>query len=256
MQNLFSLKGHIALVTGASSGIGAHMAQTLAKAGAKVVVAARRKEKLDDVVSAIKASGGEAFAVAMDVQNSKTITAAFDAIENHFGVVDILLNNAGFGGDFTEVVNTDEANWDAVMGINLKGAWRVAQQTCIRLIAAGKSGSIINTTSIAAHGQAVGLSTYAISKTALLSLTKNLALEMAPHNIRVNAVSPGTFLTEMTAAEFNEDGSNDFAGEIPLGRVGDLKDMDGTFLLLASNAGNYITGVCIPVDGGHLIRSL
>jgi len=256
MSDRFSLKGKVALVTGASSGIGAHMAHTLACAGARVAVAGRRKERLDDVVARIKIAGGEAFAVSMDVQDKENINKAFDQIESHFGVVDVLMNNAGYGGEFTSVVDTTESQWDDVIDINLKGAWRVAQQTCKRLIAVGRSGSIINTTSIAAHGQAIGLSTYAISKTGLLALTNNLALEMAPHNIRVNAVSPGTFLTEMTSAEFNEDGSNDFAGEIPLGRVGELEDMDGTFLLLASNAGNYITGVCIPVDGGHLIRSL
>ena len=123
-------------------------------------------------------------------------------------------------------------------------------------MAADKPGSIINITSIAAHGQAVGISTYAVSKTGLLALNNNLALEMAPHNIRVNAVSPGTFLTEMTADEFAENGVSDFAKEIPLGRIGELKDLDGVFLLLASDAGCYLTGVCIPVDGGHLIRSL
>jgi len=256
ISELFSLKGKIALVTGASSGIGAHLAYTFANAGAKVAVAARRKDRLDQLVATIEIAGGEALAVAMDVQDSEAVDAGFGAIEKHFGVVDVLINNAGFAGAFSDVVDTSEAQWDAVMDINLKGAWRVAKQTCIRLIAADKPGSIINTTSIAAHGQAVGISTYAVSKTGLLALTRNLALEMAPHHIRVNAVSPGTFLTEMTAGEFSEGGASEFSKAIPLGRIGELKEMDGVFLLLASDAGSYMTGVCIPVDGGHLIRSL
>lgn len=256
MQDRFSLQGKVVLLTGASSGIGAHAAKMFAQAGARVVVTARRLQRLNQVVSDIEAQGGEALAVAMDVQDGQSVDAAFDQVAATLGTVDVLLNNAGYGGDTTLMVDTSEENWDAVMGTNLKGAWRVAKEAANRLLAAEKSGSIINITSIAAHGQSSGFSTYSSSKAALLSLTKTMALEMATHNIRVNALSPGTFPTEMTAGEFTEDGDNEHLKVIPMGRIGELEDLDGALLLLASEASAYITGVCIPVDGGHLVNSL
>ena len=256
MQDRFSLQGKVVLVTGASSGIGEHAANLFARAGARVAVAARRLSRLQQVVSDIESQGGEAMAVLMDVQKGESVRAAFDQVEAAFGTVDVLLNNAGYGGDTALLVDTSEENWDAVMDTNLKGAWQVAKEAAKRLLGKGKAGSIINITSIAAHGQAMQFSTYSASKAALLSLTKSQALEMAGHNVRVNAISPGTFLTEMTAAEFSDDGSLEGLQAIPMGRIGALEDLDGALLLLASDASSYITGVCIPVDGGHLVNSL
>ena len=195
-------------------------------------------------------------AVAMDVQDGESITTAFDQVEATFGSVDVLLNNAGYGGDNCTMADTSEENWDTVMETNLKGAWRVAREAAKRMLATENSGSIINITSIAAHGQAFGFSTYSASKSALLSLTRSQALELATYNIRVNAISPGTFLTEMTAGEFTEDGIHDGLNSIPMGRIGALEELDGALLLLASEASAYITGACIPVDGGHLVNSL
>lgn len=256
MTDKFSLNNKVALVTGASSGIGAHAAQLFATEGAKVVLTARRADRLEQLAQTIRDKGGEAIAVAMDVQDPASVIAAFDQAEASFGVVDVLLNNAGYGGQPQLMNEATEDNWNQVIGINLSGAWRVAKEAGARLVKAGKTGSIINTTSVAAHGQAPGSSTYGASKAGLLSLTKAQALELAPQGIRVNAVSPGTFATEMTADEFDENGVNKFAHVIPMKRTGDLEDMDGVFLLLASEAGRYITGVAIPVDGGHLLNSL
>lgn len=256
MKDHFSMQDKVVLVTGASSGIGGHAASMFAEAGAKVVVTARRVDRLNQLVADIQAQGGQAMAVAVDVQDSASVSAVFDQAEATYGVPDVLLNNAGYGGDTSAMVETTETNWDAVMAVNLKGAWRVASEAARRMLAVGKPGSIINITSIAAHGQAAGYSTYSASKSALLSLTKTQALELAADSIRVNAISPGTFPTEMTAGELTDDGDHEGLTPIPMGRIGRLEEMDGAMLLLASEASSYITGICIPVDGGHLVNSL
>ncbi|GMQ45721.1 SDR family NAD(P)-dependent oxidoreductase [Vibrio sp. 10N] len=256
MKDRFSLKGKTALVTGASSGIGAHIAKTFALAGCRVVLAARRSERLHQLVSDIQAQGGQAFAIEMDVSSTESVESAMHAATCEFGVPNIIVNNAGISGQFESVSHTDEAAMDQVFDVNFKGAWRVSKIACDRLIEANMPGSIINLISIAAHGHAAGISSYAMSKTALLSFTKNLALEVAEHGIRVNGVSPGTFQTEMTAAEYDEEGNNQFTPLPPIGREGKLSDLDGLFVFLASDASSFITGTCTPVDGGHLLRSL
>ncbi|MCJ2376126.1 SDR family oxidoreductase [Vibrio sp. ZSDZ34] len=256
MQNLFSLKGKTALITGASSGIGAHIAKTFALAGCNVIVAARRIERLDALVTELHQQGAKAYAVEMDVRDAASVHSAFELAHSQFGTPDIIINNAGISGEFQAVSDTCEEDMDRVFDVNFKGAWRVSKTACDRLIAQGKQGSIINLISIAAHGHAAGISSYAMSKTALLSLTKNLALEVAEHGIRVNAISPGTFHTEMTEAEYDDNGNNVFTDLPPLGREGKLSDLDGMFMFLASDASSFITGTCTPVDGGHLLRSL
>ena len=256
MKNRFSVEDKVIFITGASSGIGAHSAKMFAQEGAKVVCTARRSELIKELVEEIESAGGTAVDAVLDVQIRNSIEAAFDVAEEAFGGVDVLLNNAGYGGDTTAFVDTSEQNWDRIMEINLKGAWSVSQIAAQRMLAAKTSGSIINITSIAAHGQAMGFSTYSASKAALLSLTKSLALETAGQGLRVNAISPGTFLTEMTASEFAEDGQSEILAAIPMGRIGEVAELDGALLLFASAASAYITGACIPVDGGHLTQSL
>ena len=256
MRDMFSLEGKTALITGASSGIGAHVARTFASAGCHVVVAARRVDRLESLVAELKAQGAKASMVEMDVCNASSVARAFDIATSQFSTPDIIVNNAGVSGEFEPVCETLEQDMENVFDVNFKGAWRVSKTACERLIGEKKSGSIINVISIAAHGHAAGISSYAMSKTALLSFTKNLALEVADKGIRVNGISPGTFQTEMTAAEYDENGNNMFTNLPPLGREGNLSDLDGIFTFLASDASSFITGPCPPVDGGHLLRSL
>jgi len=251
-DNLFSLDGKIALVTGASSGLGYHFGKVMAKAGAQVVVAARRKEKLEQLVADIETHGGEAVAVQMDVTNKKSVGSAFDKIEKNVGVVEVLINNAGVAQTqfFTDV---EEADWDHVMNTNLKGAWRVASVCSNRLIAAGKPGSIINLSSILSLGTQTMQSVYAISKAGVSHMTHCMSAELMRHQIRVNAIAPGYFLSEMNEDFFKSEKGQAYVKTLPARRLGNHEELSGAVLLLASEAGSFITGVVLPVDGGHLV---
>ncbi len=255
MQNRFDLTGKIALVTGASSGLGAHFAAVLAEAGAKVVVAARRKEKLDALVAEIENDAGIALAIDMDVTSASSVAAALDQIESHFGRLDILVNNAGTAGS-RHCLKEDEANWDAIMDTNLKGAWRVAHAVANRCVEAGRPCSIINIASILGLRVGFGESTYAVSKAAVVQMTKALALELARKQIRVNALCPGYFATEMNSDYLHSDKGQAYLQGTTAGRMGQLDELSGPLLLLASEAGSFINGAAIPVDGGHLVGSL
>ena len=255
MQNRFDLTGKIALVTGASSGLGAHFAAVLAEAGAKVVVAARRKEKLDALVAEIEKNAGNALAIDMDVTSASSVAAALDKVEAHFGGLDILVNNAGTAGS-RHCLKEDEANWDAIMDTNLKGAWRVAHAVANRCVEAGRPCSIINIASILGLRVGFGESTYAVSKAAVVQMTKALALELARKQIRVNALCPGYFATEMNSDYLHSDKGQAYLQGTTAGRMGQLDELSGPLLLLASEAGSFINGAAIPVDGGHLVGSL
>ena len=255
MQNRFDLTGKIALVTGASSGLGAHFAAVLAEAGAKVVVAARRKEKLDALVAEIEKNAGNALAIDMDVTSASSVAAALDKVESHFGRLDILVNNAGTAGS-RHCLKEDEANWDAIMDTNLKGAWRVAHAVANRSVAAGRPCSIINIASILGLRVGFGESTYAVSKAAVVQMTKALALELARKQIRVNALCPGYFATEMNSDYLHSDKGQAYLQGTTAGRMGQLDELSGPLLLLASEAGSFINGAALPVDGGHLVGSL
>ena len=255
MQNRFDLTGKIALVTGASSGLGAHFAAVLAEAGAKVVVAARRKEKLDALVAEIENDAGIALAIDMDVTSASSVAAALDKVEAHFGGLDILVNNAGTAGS-RHCLKEDEANWDAIMDTNLKGAWRVAHAVANRCVEAGRPCSIINIASILGLRVGFGESTYAVSKAAVVQMTKALALELARKQIRVNALCPGYFATEMNSDYLHSDKGQAYLQGTTAGRMGQLDELSGPLLLLASEAGSFINGAAIPVDGGHLVGSL
>jgi len=242
-KNLFSLKGKVALVTGASSGLGKHFAKVLAAAGADVAVAARRTEKLDALVDEINASGAKAFATAMDVTSAASVDEALNNIENELGSVTTLINNAGVA-DSRHCLKVDEESWDFVMNTNLKGAWRIAQAVAQRCVNTGSSGSIVNIASILALRVGFGESSYATSKAALVQLTKSMALELGTKGVRVNAICPGYFSTEM----------NDTF--LAFKRAGNLEELNGPILMLCSDAGSFMTGAAIPVDGGHLLSSL
>jgi len=248
----FDMSGKVAMVTGASSGFGVHFAKIMAARGAKVVVAARRVERLEALVAEIKADGGEALAVAMDVTDSASIVEAFDQAEAVFGTVTVLANNAGIA-DVRSALKIGEDDWDRMIDTNLKGVWIAGQQAAQRMIAAGVSGSIVNTASILGLRVSYGQSSYSASKAAVIQLTKSMALEWAGKGVRVNAICPGYFLTEMTAEAFDSPEAQAFLNSSPAGRPGDMDEMSGPFLLLASDAGSYLHGVALPIDGGQSI---
>ncbi|MDB5970247.1 MAG: 2-deoxy-D-gluconate 3-dehydrogenase [Hydrocarboniphaga sp.] len=255
LNTSFSLQGRCALVTGASSGLGLHFALTLAEAGAVVVVAARRIDKLQRVVDEIAQRGGTAHAVAVDVVDSSSVTACFDRIAALGLVADVVINNAGTVSS-KPALQLSEAEWDAVVDTNLKGAWLVAQESARRLVAAKLGGAIINTTSILAERVAGGVAPYCASKAGLRHLTQALALEWARYGIRVNALAPGYIATDLNRDFLESELGQKMKARVPQRRFGQPAQLDGALLLLASDAGSYITGAYLPVDGGHLLSSL
>lgn len=255
METLFSLKGRTALVTGASSGLGQHFAKTLVKAGAKVALVARRTDRLSQFTDELKSMGATVSFHEMDVTKVETIVSALDQLEKELGLIDILVNNAGVANTLlaTEIV---ESEWDRVIDTNLKGAWLVAQQVAQRLIKQNQPGTIINISSIMGYRVAKAVSSYAASKAGLIQLTKSLALEWAKENIRVNAIAPGYFMTEMNKDFFEGNKEEGIVKNIPQRRIGRPEELSGSLLLLASNASSYMTGTTIVVDGGHMQSSL
>ncbi|MCW9034918.1 MAG: SDR family oxidoreductase [Rhodospirillales bacterium] len=255
MKNIHDLTGKTALITGASSGLGQSFAQTLARYGAKVVLAARRLDKLEDTVEAIKAAGGEAVAVVMDVTDPETVKEAFIQAEKAFGTMEIVIANAGVGPAGTTLEMSPE-NWSSVIDANLNGVWYVAQEAGRRMIEAKVSGSIVNTASILALRGRGGAPAYAASKAGVAHLTKVLALEWAEYGIRVNALAPGYFESDLNRNLLNSERGKKLIEGIPMKRTGEYEELDGALLLLSSGAGAFMTGVVIPVDGGHLVNSL
>lgn len=252
-SKLFDLSGEVALVTGASSGLGEQFAKVLAAHGASVVVAARRADRLAALVDTISGSGGKAHAVELDVADPGAIAGAFDAAEAAFGTVTILVNNAGIAGN-KPVFDITPDDWRKVMSVNLDGVWFAAQEAARRMKDAGRQGNIINIASVLSFRAARTVAAYAASKGAVLQLTRNLALEFARYDIRVNAIAPGYILTEINKEYFESDDSAPMIRRIPQRRIGDVSDLDGSLLLLASNkASGYMTGTTVVVDGGHLL---
>ena len=251
----FRLDGRTALVTGASSGLGRHFARTLAAAGAAVAVAARRADKLETLVAEITAEGGQARAVALDVTDVTSVRAAFAAIAAWRGAPGVIVNNAGVAVS-RPLLEQSETDWDGVLDTNLKGAWRVAQEGARRLVAAGQGGAVVNIASITGERVAGGVAPYCASKAALLQLTRAMALELAGHGIRVNAIAPGYVATELKRDFLASGAGQRLMARIPQKRFGEPSDLDGALLLLASDAGRFMTGSVIAVDGGHLVSSL
>ncbi len=251
----FQLEGKVALITGASSGFGNHFARVIAEAGAKVVVGARREDKLQTLVNDIKASGGDALAVAMDVTQVDSVAAAFDAAEQAFGTVNVLINNAGVAVP-KMVHKTSEADWDFVVDTNLKGAWIVAAEAARRMVSAGSGGAIVNISSVLGLATSLGHGVYSASKAGVIQLTKHMALELADKNIRVNAICPGYFKTEMNGEYFDSEAGKKYIASTPAKRLGEMNEMNAPLLLLASDASSFINGVALPIDGGHLLMSI
>ena len=251
LARLFSLDGRRVLVTGASSGLGRHFAQTLAAAGAEVLVAARREAPLQALVETIQASGGRARAFALDVTSRDDVCRVLDAV----GPLDVLVNNAGVS-DSQPLLDCDDGSWDRVLDTNLKGAWTVAQESARRMVAAGQGGSLINVTSILASRVAGAVGPYLAAKAGLAHLTRAMALELARHGIRVNALAPGYVMTDLNEAFLASDAGQKLRARIPSRRFSQPADLDGALLLLASDAGRGMSGSEVVVDGGHLCSSL
>ncbi len=255
IDSCFDVQGKTALVTGASSGFGAHFSKLLAAHGAKTVLAARRMDRLQDLVQDIRSKGGEAAAVSLDVTSAASVAAAFEAAEATFGPVTIVSNNAGVA-DSKWAVDIDEASWDFVVDTNLKGAWLVMKEAGTRMISAGTGGSIVNTASILGLRAARAISSYSASKAGVISLTESLALEWSRHGIRVNALCPGYFVTELNAEFFDTEEGQRYLKNTPAGRSGNIEELSAPFMLLASDAGSFINGTFFPVDGAHHIGNM
>jgi NAD(P)-dependent dehydrogenase (short-subunit alcohol dehydrogenase family) len=251
----FDLAGKCALITGASSGLGAHFARILSRAGAQTALAARRMAALDELAAEICIGGSTARAVSMDVLDRKSIETAVAFVESEIGPIDILVNNSGITVTAPLLDQTAE-QWDAVLDTNLRGAFLVGTEVARAMRGRGGSGTIINIGSILGVRQAGHLASYAVSKAGMLQLTKIMALELAPYSIRVNAIAPGYFDTELNHDFWSSPGGIAMLRRIPQRRVGNLADLDGPLMLLASDASRYMTGSVLTVDGGHLVGSL
>ncbi|PWC90702.1 2-deoxy-D-gluconate 3-dehydrogenase [Azospirillum sp. TSH100] len=249
------LTGRTALVTGASSGLGRHFAGALATAGARVALAARRTDALAETRAAIEAAGGSALTVAMDVTDPASVAAAVGEAWRALGRIDILVNNAGVTAT-RPFLDMGEEEWERVVDTNLTGCARVARAVAQRMRDDQRGGAIVNIASILGLRVAGQLSSYVAAKGGLVHLTKAMALELARYGIRVNALCPGYVETELNADFFASDAGKALIKRIPQRRLGRLADLDGPLLLLASDAGAYMTGSVLTVDGGHLVSSL
>ena len=252
--NHFRLDGRVVLVTGASSGLGAHFAQLLASVGARVAVAARRADKLQAVVDGVAAAGGQARALSLDVSDAASVRACFDELAS-WGAPDVVINNAGVTVT-RPLLEQTEADFDQVLDTNLKGCWLVATEAARRMVAAGKGGAIVNVASILGERVAGGVAPYAISKAGVIQATKAMALELARHRIRVNALLPGYVVTDLNRGFLQSEAGDKLRSRIPSRRFGEMSDLDGPLLLLASDAGAAMSGAAVAVDGAHLVSSL
>jgi 3-oxoacyl-[acyl-carrier protein] reductase len=252
MSDLFDVSKEIILITGASQGLGRQFARVLAAHGAAVVLAARQIGKLKSLEEEIRGRGGRAAAVAMDVTDTASIAGAIDAAEAALGPVTVLINNAGIAIEKLAVDQT-EADWDAVIGANLKGAYFAATEMARRMIAREQEGNIVNVASVLGLGVMKFLSPYTISKAGIVQATKVLALELAGSRIRVNALAPGYIDTEMNHDFWSTPSGEKLAKRIPQRRIGAESDLDGAIMLLASSASRYMTGSVVTVDGGFLL---
>jgi NAD(P)-dependent dehydrogenase (short-subunit alcohol dehydrogenase family) len=248
---LFDLKNRVALVTGASGGLGLRFAQVLAANGASVVLVARRAGKLKEAETAIEKAGGRALAVEADVLDRAAMNRAFDQAEAAFGTVDILVNNAGIAHS-TRAIDLTEHEWQGIIRTNLDAVFFWAQEGARRMIAANRKGAIVNIASVLGFGVSKGTIAYATAKAGVIQMTKALGLELAFKGVRVNAIAPGWFITDINRDYLQGAGAK-LTQEIPVGRFGKGGDLDGALLLLASDAGSYMAGTTIVVDGGQMV---
>jgi NAD(P)-dependent dehydrogenase (short-subunit alcohol dehydrogenase family) len=251
----FNLEGRVALVTGASSGLGRHFAETLSAAGCVVGMAARRLDKLTDIAETLEKQGGTAIPLQMDVTDSEAVEAGIERLTEAAGLPTILINNAGTAAPAPFLKATAEETAQ-VFALNQTAPWTVAQAVARRLVDAQVSGSIINIASITGLRTIGGMASYAVSKAALVQMTQVLALELARYNIRVNALAPGYFETDLNREFLHSEAGQKILNRVPMRRSGDPQELDGAVLLLASERSKFMTGTIIPVDGGHLVSGL
>ena len=245
------LDGKRAIVTGASSGFGAHFAQLLASAGAEVVLAARRTDKLQSLADSLRAQSAQVSAVALDVSSKDSVQACFEQT----GPCDIVVNNAGVTVTRAMLDQTED-DWDIVIDTNLKGGWFVATEAARRLRDAKRGGSIVNIGSVLGERVAAGVAPYAISKAGVVQATKVMALELARYQIRVNALLPGYVVTNLNRDFLESEPGQKLRMRIPTREFVQMTDLNAPLLMLASDAGAGMTGACIAVDRGHLVNTL
>jgi len=247
----FRLDGRVALVTGASSGLGRHFATVLSEAGATVILAARRRERLESLAAEL----GNAHVVDLDVTDSGSVDTAFAEIDGKGLEPDVVVNNAGIArkGFVSEL---PEEDWDAVLDTNLKGVFLVSKAASQRMIRRGEGGSIVNIASVLGYRVSKALAAYIAAKSGVVNFTKALALENVRYGIRVNSIAPGYFSTEINEDFLETDAGRQMLKAVPMRRAGRYAELSGPLLLLASDAGSYMTGSNITVDGGHLCSSL
>lgn len=255
ISTLFSIKGKTALVTGASSGLGLEFARTLAKAGAQIAIAARRHDRLTLVKTELEKIGTEVYAVPMDVADRRSVDEAVELVEQEFASIDILVNNAGVA-DPQPFLEMSEKAWTGVLETDLNGVWRVSQSVARKMVQRNSGGSIINIASILGMRTQRTQVNYASAKAGVIQLTKTMAHELGREGIRVNAIAPGYFITELNREFFESDRGKGYVQKLFPRRTGELSELAGSLLLLASDAGSYITGVTLPVDGGAIISGL
>ena len=252
--DMFSLKGRVALVTGASSGLGQQFARALADNGASVALVARRADRIKAFAAELEKSGARVVAIEADVTDRAAMLRAFDSAEKALGLVTILVNNAGVAQEGVRAVELAPEEWRRVLSTNVDAVFFWAQEAAKRMLAKGAKGAIVNIASVMGLAVAKGSVSYATAKAAVIQVTKALALEWAFKGVRVNAIAPGWFVTEINDEYLNSEAGIAIKREIPMGRFGNAGDLDGVLLLLVSDAGAYMTGATVVVDGGQVVQ--
>ena len=252
--DMFNLKGRVALVTGASSGLGQQFARALADNGASVALVARRADRIKAFAAELEKSGAKVVAIEADVTDRAAMLRAFDAAEKALGLVTILVNNAGVAQEGVRAVDLDPEEWRRVLSTNVDAVFFWAQEAAKRMLAKGAKGAIVNIASVLGLAVAKGSVSYATAKAAVIQVTKALALEWAFKGVRVNAIAPGWFVTEINDEYLGSEAGAAIKREVPMGRFGNPGDLDGALLLLVSDAGAYMTGATVVVDGGQVVQ--
>lgn len=248
LDDLFDMTGDTVLITGGGTGLGRRFAQVLVEAGATVILSGRRLEKLEESAQVISDAGGRVHCVAMDVSDNNSVASGVEAC-NDISPVDVLVNNAGTTSE-NVLLDLDEQAWDNVLDTNLKGAWMVGREVVRSLAARGQGGTIVNIASVLGTSVQKGTGGYCPSKAGLLQLTRQMALEWARFEVRVNAISPGYYHTDIAASYLDSDAGKALLRRIPARRLGEPGELDAALLMLCSSASSYMTGSAVNVDGG------